>query len=97
MFFSDYEVHPEHYIAGQLPTLPFADHEFDVTLVSYFLFRYQNRVGYKFHRESILEIMRVTRDEARLYPTVTFEAQPSEYIPMLLADPALSNVLHSPK
>ena len=89
MFFSDYEVHPEHYIVGQLPTLPFADHEFDVTLVSYFLFAYQNRVGYKFHRESILEIMRVTRDEARLYPTVTFEAQPSEYIPMLLADPAL--------
>ena len=84
-------------IARQLPTLPFADHEFDVTLVSYFLFAYQNRVGYKFHRESILEIMRVTRDEARLYPTVTFEAQPSEYIPMLLADPALSNVLHSPK
>jgi hypothetical protein len=31
--------------------------------------------------ESILEIMRVTRGEARIYPTVTFEAQPSEYIP----------------
>jgi hypothetical protein len=27
--------------------------------------------------------MRVTRGEARIYPAVTFEAQPSEYIPML--------------
>jgi hypothetical protein len=33
--------------------------------------------------------MRVTRGEARIYPTVTFEAQPSEYIPILCADPAL--------
>jgi len=33
--------------------------------------------------------MRVTRGEARIYPTVTFEAQPSEYVPMLKSDPAL--------
>jgi hypothetical protein len=33
--------------------------------------------------------MRVTRGEARIYPTVTFEAQPSEYIPMLQSDPVL--------
>jgi hypothetical protein len=57
--------------------------------VSYFLFPYQDRLGYEFHRDSILEIMRVTREEARIYPTVTFEAQPSEYIPMLRLDPAL--------
>jgi hypothetical protein len=33
--------------------------------------------------------MRVTRSEARIYPTVTFEAQPSEYVSMLRADPLL--------
>jgi hypothetical protein len=89
MFRSDYETHPERYIAGELPRLPFADCEFDLTLVSYFLFAYQDRLDYEFHRESILQIMRVTRDEARIYPTVTFEAQPSEYVPMLQSDPAL--------
>ena len=67
----------------------FADGEFDLTLVSYFLFAYQDRFNYEFHRASILEIMRVTRGEARIYPTVTFEAQPSEYIPMLRSDPVL--------
>ncbi len=89
IFLADYKTHPEHYVAGELPRVPFADGEFDLTLVSYFLFAYQDRLDYEFHRESILEIMRVTRDEARIYPTVTFEAQPSEYIPMLRSDPAL--------
>ncbi len=89
IFLSDYKTHSERYVAGELPRLRFADGEFDLTLVSYFLFAYQDQLGYEFHRESILEIMRVTRDEARIYPTVTFEAQPSEYIPMLRSDPTL--------
>jgi SAM-dependent methyltransferase len=89
IFFSDYKIHPDRYVAGQLPRLPFADAEFDLTLVSYLLFAYQDRLDYEFHRDSILEIMRVTRGEARIYPTVTFEAQPSEYILMLPSDPAL--------
>jgi hypothetical protein len=89
LFLSDYTTHPERYVAGELPKVPFANGEFDLTLVSYFLFAYQDRLDYAFHRDSILEIMRVTRDEARIYPTVTFEAQPSDYIPMLRSDPAL--------
>jgi hypothetical protein len=66
IFLSDYETHPERYVAGELPRLPFADREFDLTLVSYFLFAYQDRLDYEFHRESILQIMRVTCDEARI-------------------------------
>jgi SAM-dependent methyltransferase len=89
IFFSDFKIHPQRYVAGTLPRLPFADDEFDLTLVSYLLFAYHDRFDYEFHRESVLEIMRVTRGEARIYPTVTFEAQPSEYIPMLQSDPAL--------
>jgi hypothetical protein len=89
IFFSDFNIHPRRYIGGELPRLPFADRKFDLTLVSYLLFAYQGRFDYEFHRDSILEIMRVTRGETRIYPTVTFEAQPSEYIPMLQSDPAL--------
>jgi SAM-dependent methyltransferase len=89
IFFSDFKVHPERYVAGKLPRLPFGDSKFDLTLVSYLLFAYQDRFDYEFHRDSILEIMRVTQGEARIYPTVTFEAQPSEYVPMLRCDPAL--------
>jgi hypothetical protein len=89
IFLSDYTTHPERYVAGELPRISFADSEFDLTLVSYFLFAYQDRLGYEFHRDSILEIMRVTRGEARIYPTVTFEAHPSDYIPVLQSDLAL--------
>jgi hypothetical protein len=89
IFISDYKAHPSRYVAGELPKLPFADARFDLTLVSYLLFAYQDRLSYEFHRNSILEIMRVTRGEARIYPTVTFEAQPSKYVPMLRSDPAL--------
>jgi hypothetical protein len=89
IFLSDYKAHRDRYVAGELPRLSFADDLFDLTLVSYFLFAYQDRLSYEFHRDSVLEIMRVTRGEARIYPTVTFEAQPSEYVPMLRSDPAL--------
>ena len=89
VFFCDYNAHPSRYVAGELPALPFAEDEFDLTLVSYFLFAYQDRLNYELHRESILEIMRVTRSEARIYPTVTFEGQPSEYVEMLRSDPTL--------
>jgi SAM-dependent methyltransferase len=89
IFLSDYKAHPERYVAGELPRLSFADSSFDLTLVSYFLFAYQERLSYEFHRDSIMEIMRVTRDEARVYPTVTFEAQPSQYVAMLRSDPVL--------
>jgi hypothetical protein len=61
-----------------------------MTLVSYFLFAYQDRLSCEFHRDSILEIMRVTRGgKARIYPTVTFEAEPSHYLPLLKSDPSL--------
>ena len=89
IFLSDYKAHRERYVAGELPNLPFADGSFDLTLESYFLFAYQDRLSYEFHRDSILEIMRVTRGEARIYPTVTFEAEPSHYLPLLRSDPAL--------
>ncbi len=91
MFLRDYKIHPDRYVAGELPRLSFADDEFDLTLVSYFLFAYQDRLGYEFHRESVLEIMRVTRGEARIYPAVTFEARPSEYVPILRSDPTLQS------
>ena len=77
------------YVAGRLPELPFADGQFDLTLVSYLLFVYEDQLGYEFHRRSVLELMRVTRGEARVYPTVTFEAVPWIHLARLQEDPEL--------
>lgn len=89
-FLPDYAAHRERYIAGELPALPFVDQEFDLTLVSYFLFVYQDHFSYEFHRDSIRELMRVTNGELRIYPTVTFEAERSKYLDRLESDPACS-------
>jgi len=74
------------YVWGRLPKLPFPDNQFDLTLVSYLLFVYEDRFDYDFHKRSLLEIMRVTSGEARLYPVVTFEARRSHYLDRLKAD-----------
>lgn len=92
-FLPDFEKHrATRYVPGELPRLPFEAQSFDQTLVSYFLFAYEEKLSYEFHRDSILEIMRVTRGEARIYPTVTFEAEPSSYLDPLCADPLLAHL-----
>lgn len=92
-FLPDYTKHRSaRYVPGQLPHLPFADNAFDLTLVSYFLFAYEDKFSYEFHRDAILELTRVTRAEVRVYPTVTFEAEQSAYVPQLLRDPALEHL-----
>lgn len=89
-FLADYRGEGKaHYVPGLLPTLPFRDGEFDLTLVSYLLFVYEDQLDYEFHQRSLLEIMRVTRGEARVYPVVTFEAKRSGYLDRLREDPAL--------
>ena len=91
LFLEDFQPGPA-YIAGALPKLPFESLSFDVTFVSYFLFVYEEHLSLELHRESLREIMRVTRREARIYPLVTFEAERSAYLDALLADPALAHL-----
>lgn len=93
-FLADYRTHGEQrYVAGSLPHLPFRDREFDVTLVSYLLFVYDDHFDYAFHKASLLEIMRVTANEARCYPIVTFKAQRSRHLATLQADPDLKHFI----
>jgi SAM-dependent methyltransferase len=94
-FLADYRAHrgSRRYVAGRLPRLPFADGQFDLTLVSYFLFVYEDQFDYDFHKRSVLEVMRVTRGEARLYPLVSFEARRCSYLDPLKNDPDLRHVI----
>ena len=86
-FLEDYRTHGNRrYVPVELPKLPFADEQFDLTLVSYLLFVYEDQLSYDFHKESIAEIMRVTSGEARIYPIVTFEAKRSTFLDRLPED-----------
>jgi hypothetical protein len=92
-FLADYaQQRGARYVAGSLPLLPFDDRQFDLTLASYLLLVYEDHFDYAFHQQSLLELMRVTRGEARLYPIVSFEAKRCSYIDRFKADPALAHL-----
>ena len=57
------------YVVGSLPHLPYPDRSFDIALCSHFLFLYSVQLGYEFHRDSIIEMLRVA-GEARIFPIV---------------------------
>ncbi len=92
-FLADYSNGTQHYVPGLLPKLPFRDAQFDLTLVSYLLFVYEDQLDYEFHKRSLLEIMRVTQGEARVYPVVTFEAKRSSYLERLRTDSELKHLV----
>lgn len=68
----------ERYREGSLPRLPFANRQFDHTLSGNFLFLYagedsggmltDSRFDFNFHLNSILELVRVSKNDARIYP-----------------------------
>jgi len=92
-FLADYRVaRSKRYLPIELPHLPFTNGQFHLSLLSYLLFVYEDQFPYEFHQQSILELMRVTSGEARIYPVVTLEAQPSTYINRLMTDPALAHL-----
>lgn len=71
-FISDYKKHKvsKRYINASLPTLPFADAEFDLALCSHYLFLYSEHVNQDQHILSIRELCRVAK-EVRVYPLLT--------------------------
>ncbi|MGH3770978.1 MAG: methyltransferase domain-containing protein [Pseudonocardiaceae bacterium] len=83
-FTADWRAHPERYVLGELPRLPFADDTFDLVLSSHLLFSYADRLDLAFHRDSIGELMRVTRDELRIFPLMAMGAVSYPYFDQLL-------------
>ncbi|MGV9613168.1 hypothetical protein [Nocardia xishanensis] len=77
-FGDDLLANPGHYIAAQLPVLPFPDNTFDLALSSHLLFTYADRLDADFHLAALLELARVTTGETRLYPLVDHSGQPQD-------------------
>lgn len=67
-FLADYAEGGPHYVAAGLPSLPFGDGEFALTLSSHLLFTYPEYVSYDQHVAYLLEMVRVTAGEVRVCP-----------------------------
>jgi hypothetical protein len=87
-FQDDYErgFEEQRYINAKLPRLPFEDRRFDLVLSGHFLFTYSDRFDYAFHRAAILELVRVSAREVRIYPLQGPDAKPCEYLDRLCSD-----------
>ncbi|MGB0970327.1 MAG: hypothetical protein ACPGVG_05110 [Mycobacterium sp.] len=95
-FARDYAEHPDHYIAAELPHLPFSDKVFDLVLSSHLLFSYADRLTRGFHREAINELVRLARVEVRIFPLVAMgpvSYAPDELLPALHADGITARVV----
>ncbi len=81
LFLDDFEsgLRDARYITGSLPELPFEDGAFDLCLVSHFLFLYSEQLDLAFHRQSIEEMMRVSK-ELRIFPLQQLGATPSPHL-----------------
>lgn len=71
------------YVAAELPYLPFEPASFDIALCSHFLFLYSDNLSLAFHQRAIEAMCSVAR-EARIFPLLTYNAEPSPFVEPLL-------------
>ncbi|HJP78022.1 MAG TPA: methyltransferase domain-containing protein [Pseudonocardiaceae bacterium] len=69
-FLADIAARPGRYVAGDVHHLPFADNSFDLVLCSHLLFTWSDVLDDDWHRRAIRELLRVSRGEVRIFPTV---------------------------
>lgn len=76
-FLLDYEAGriEGRYQVGTVENLSFADGEFDLALVSHFLFLYDAQFDREFHVRALVELMRVAK-EVRVFPILTLDGRP---------------------
>lgn len=74
------------YYAGALPELPFENDTFSLVTCSHFLFLYAEQFGFEFHKQALLELMRVCKPggEVRIYPLSTLKWNHYEQLDQLL-------------
>ncbi len=90
-FIRDFKKHgTNRYLPVDYPLTPFKDKEFDLTLVSHFLFLYEEKLDYDFHKRTLQELIRITRGEIRIFPIVKLNGERSSFVDQLMRDEDLS-------
>lgn len=86
-FLQDVMAAPERYVPGSLPELPFEDGRFDLVLCSHLLFTWVDKFDRDWHLAALRELIRVSRNEVRIFPLVNQGAgDPVEFLPELLEE-----------
>lgn len=87
-FLRDYRQYgQDRYHSVVYPKSPFANNQFTLTLVSHFLFLYEDQLDYDFHKATLLELLRITSKEIRIFPIVNLRNQRCIHLTQMMADP----------
>ncbi|MBF0463622.1 MAG: hypothetical protein HQK88_04595 [Nitrospirae bacterium] len=93
LFIEDYkEFRNKRYLNVEYPFSNFLENQFDITLVSHFLFLYEDLLDYKFHKDTIKELAKITKNEIRIFPLVNLQGITSRYISQLMSDIELQSL-----
>ena len=81
LFLADYDAArgENRYVAGQLPSLPFASQSFGLAVCTHLLFLYSDTLSESFHVQAVRELCRVAR-EVRIFPLLTLGRSPSPHV-----------------
>lgn len=87
LFIGDFKRHgTARYMPVEYPCTNFGDGQFTLSLVSHFLFLYEDRLDYEFHKKTISELLRVTSTEIRIFPIVNLKGKISRMLGSLRED-----------
>ncbi|MGE5300688.1 MAG: class I SAM-dependent methyltransferase [Acidobacteriota bacterium] len=64
------------YVKASLPALPFEDDTFSLVLSGHFLFLYGDMLDLDFHKASLMELIRVSSGEVRIFPLEGLDLRP---------------------
>jgi hypothetical protein len=76
----------KRYITVEYPQTKFADKEFTISLISHFLFMYDEHLDYEFHKKAISEVIRITSKEIRIFPIVNLKGKRSLFVEKVMGD-----------
>jgi hypothetical protein len=97
-FLADYQSgHTGRYVKTEFPDTVFTGKEFDIAIMSHFIFLYDEHLDYNFHRDVIAELIRITREEIRIYPLLNLRWKRSAFVDRIINDAGFSGVKFSVK
>ena len=65
---------------GKFFESPFEDGEFSVLLCAHFLFYYDDRLDYEYHKRAVDEMLRVCSKEVRIFPLFSRNGEKSRFV-----------------
>jgi hypothetical protein len=87
LFIEDFKNYgTKRYVPVEYPLTYFLNEQFTISLMSHFLFLYEDKLNYDFHKKTIMELLRITSKEIRIFPIVNLKGKKSSFVNALMQD-----------